>query len=437
MSRLAVAACLLFAATAAAADWHRFLGPDGDGSSPETGIIKPWPKAGLKKLWECPLGTGYSPPSVAGGKLYTFDRVGDDNRLECRDARTGKLAWTSKTATNYVDSYGYDPGPRACPVIDGDRVYAYAADGVLACVNAATGKEVWKLDLSAKYHAHQNFFGVGSAPLVHGDLLLVAVGGSPPGRQPFEFKETKGNGSAVVALEKLTGVEKWRVSDELASYTTPVVRTIGGKPTGLYFARGGLLGFDPANGKELFQKPYRSKLTESVNAANPVVVGDEVLLSECYENGSTLLKISGGKVTTVWADGTREREDRALASHWCTPIYADGFVYGCDGRNANDAELRCVEWATGTVKWVERRTTRCTLLKVDGHLISLGEQGELRLIKLNPAKYDEVSRWEVPGLGYPAWAPPVLSNGVLYVRGKADQRRDTNVLMAFELIPPK
>lgn len=424
-------------AAAAGSDWPGFLGPAGDGSSPETGIIAPWPKAGLKKLWDCRLGSGYAPPSIAAGQLYHFDRVADDNRLCCRNAATGELLWSHTTPTQYEDSYGYDPGPRACPVIDGDRVYAYGADGVLVCVAAGTGKEVWKLDTREKYRFHQNFFGVGSTPVVFGDLLLVAVGGSLKGPKPFDLREAKGNNTAIVALDKTTGVEKWTVSDELASYSSPVVKTIDGKPVGLYFARGGLLGFDPKAGTELFRHKFRSKMLESVNAANPVVVGDQILLSECYENGTTLVRYAGGKVTTVWSDAAKDRGDFALSSHWCTPVFHDGHVYGCSGRNANDGELRCVEFATGTVKWAERRTTRCTLLKVDGHLISLGEQGELRLIKLNPAKYDEVSRWEVPGLGYPSWAPPALSCGVLYVRGKSDGGRDANTLAAFELIPVK
>ena len=428
---------LLTVAALAGADWPGFLGPAGDGSSAETGVVTPWPKAGLRKLWDCPLGSGYAPPSVAAGKLYHFDRVGDEARLTCRDASTGAVAWTYKTSTQYEDSYGYDPGPRACPVIDGERVYIHNADGVLVCVATATGKEVWKLDTREKYHFHQNFFGVGSAPVVFGDLLIVAVGGSPKGPRPADLRMVKGNGTAIVAFDKVTGVEKWTLSDELASYSSPIVTTLGGQPVGLYFARGGLLGFDPKAGKELFAHKFRSKTLESVNAANPVVVGETIFLSECYENGSTLLKYADGKVATAWTDATKERNEHALSSHWCTPIHHDGHVYGCNGRNPNDAELRCVELATGVVKWTERRTTRCTLLKADGHLISLGEQGELRLIKLNPAKYEELSKWEVPGLGYPSWAPPALSNGVLYLRGKADGGREANTLVAYELIPAK
>jgi outer membrane protein assembly factor BamB len=421
---------MLLLLTLISADWPRLLGPAADGCSTETGLLAPWPKAGLLQLWACPLGVGYAPPSVAAGNLYHFDRSGDMVRLTRRDAATGTETWKVEFPTAYEDQYGYEPGPRAGPVIDGDRVYVYGADGLLACVST-TGKVVWQLDTRAAYRFHQNFFGVGSVPWVEGNLLLVAVGGSPPGPRPTDLRQARPNGSCVVAFDKLTGQERWRVGDDLASYASPTVATIAGKRTGLYFARGGLLGFDPATGAERFRFPWRARTLESVNAANPVVVGDRVMLTECYGPGAVLLDLSGPP-RAIWSDALREAEDKAMLAHWATPVHHNGFVYGSSGRHANEADLRCIDLATGAVKWVERRTTRCTLLKADGHLISLGEGGELRLIRLNPERYEEVSRWEMPSLGYPCWAPPVLSDGRLYVRGRGD---GGNRLVCLKLTP--
>jgi hypothetical protein len=231
-------------------------------------------------------------------------------------------------------------------------------------------------------------------------------------------------------LSKATGVVRYEAGDELSSYSSPVIASVGGKKLGLYFARGGLLGFDPQTGKPAFHYPWRAKIEESVNAANPVVVGDRVLVTECYGVGSACLKLEPGKAAEVWTDRDKGRDEKALMAHWNTPIHDGGFVYGSSGRHTNEADLRCVELATGDVTWVARRTTRCTLLKVDGHVLSLGEGGELRLFKVNPQKYEEVARWESPDLDYPAWAPPVLSRGLLYVRGK-------DRLVCYELIPKK
>ena len=421
---------LLLAAQAPAADWPTLLGPTRDNVSPEKGIVAPWPKAGLKKLWECDLGVGYAPSTIAAGKLYHFDRFGDKARLTCREAATGKELWKFEYATDYEDFYGYDPGPRACPVIDGDRVYLHGVEGVLVCVNAADGKEVWKVDTQAQYHFHQNFFGVGSVPLIDGELLIVPVGGSPKGPRPIDLREAKPNGTGVVAFDKKTGKVKYEALDELASYASPVLTTIDGKKTCLYFARGGLAGFDPQTGKSLFHFPWRARDLESVNAANPVAVNERVLLSECYGPGAVFLDLKGGKPKVVWSDAEKDRFDKSLQCHWNTPIHADGFVYGSSGRHTEDAELRCVELKSGEVKWEKKRTTRCTLLHADGHLVSLSEYGVLSLIKVNPQKYEEVSKYEVPELAYPCWAPPVLCDGILYVRGKGK-------LVALELIPKK
>ena len=423
-------ALVLLTATADAGDWPTLLGPTRDGVSPEKGIIKPWPKEGLKKLWECDLGIGYAPPVVAGGKLFHFDRFDDNARLTCRDATTGKQLWKFEYTVDYEDRYGYEPGPRACPVVDGERVYLHGVEGMVYCLKTDDGKELWKVDTKAKYNFQQNFFGVGSVPLVDGDLLIVPVGGSAKGPRPADFRDVKPNGTGFVAFDKMTGKVKYETGDELASYSSPVVATIDGKRTALYFARSGLVGFDPQTGKTMFRHPWRAKVEESVNAANPVVVGDKVLLTECYGPGAAFIDLKGGKPREIWTDAEKDRFDRALACHWSTPIHVNGFVYGSSGREGAEAEMRCVELATGDVKWAKRKTLRCTYLLVDGHLISLAEHGLLTLIKVNPEKYDEASRYEVPELSYPCWAPPVSSNGILYVRGKGK-------LVALELMPTK
>jgi outer membrane protein assembly factor BamB len=411
-------------------DWPCFLGPTHDNVSTEKGIIRPWPAEGLRKVWECELGVGYPPPVVAAGKLFHFDRFDNNCRLTCRESLTGKFLWQFEYPTDYVDRYNYDPGPRACPVVDGDRVYVHGPEGMLVCVRVEDGRELWRCDTRAKYHFQQNFFGVGSVPLVDGDLLIVPVGGSPRGPRPYDFRLVKPDGTAIVAFDKKTGDVKYARGDELSSYASPVIATVDGKRTGLYFARGGLLGFDPQTGDTRFHSKWRAKDEESVNAANPVVVGDRVFLSECYAVGSALVEVKGGQVKEVWTDRDQDRADKALMCHWNTPIHHAGFVYGCSGRHTEEADIRCVELATGDVKWKKRTRARSTLMMVDGHFVCLSEFGHLSLFKVNPEKYDEVSKYEVPELEHPSWAPPLLSHGLLYVRGKGK-------LVCLELIPGK
>ena len=404
------------------ADWPQLLGLNRDGVSPETGILKTWPKEGLKKLWDCKLGLGYAPPAVVKGKLYHFDRFDDTARLTCRNAETGEFIWKYEYTLEYQDLYGYDAGPRASPVVDGEQVFLHGVDGTVVAVNAADGKEQWKVDTKKTYRVHQNFFGAGSVPLVVGDLVIVPIGGSPKGVRPFDLRDAKGDGSGIVAFDRKTGAEKYKFSDELASYSSPVLATFHGQKTVLHFARGGLMGFDPATGKERFFHKWRAKIEESVNAANPVVVGDRVLVTECYEKGSLCVEVQKDfTLKEVWSDDARDRGEKSLMAHWCTPMVDGKFVYGCSARHSPQADFRCVEFATGEVKWIEKKTRWTTAIKIDGHLLTFAEEGTLTLVKLNPDKYEKVAQWigeKNPDLEYPCWAPPVVSRGLLYVRGK-------------------
>src|SRR5262249_39715105 len=157
--------------------------------------------------------------------------------------------------TKYEDAYNYSNGPRCCPVIDGDRVYIYGVEGMLHCVRAVDGKLVWKVDTKARFGVVQNFFGVGSTPVIEGDLLIAQVGGSPPNSGTLTTLEQKGNGSGIVAFDKYTGEVKYQVTDELASYSVPMLATINGRRWCFVFARGGLVALEPATGKVDFQYP--------------------------------------------------------------------------------------------------------------------------------------------------------------------------------------
>src|SRR5439155_23122995 len=161
-------------------DWPIFLGPNQDSRSPEKEISTKWGDSGLKLVWHAKLGTSYGAPTVATGRLMQFDRFGDKSRLYCLDAETGKELWRHEFPTEYEDLYQYNNGPRCSPVIDGDRVYAYAVDGVLACCRTSDGKPLWQKNLHKEFGVVQNFFGVGSNPVIEGDCLIVMVGGRPP-----------------------------------------------------------------------------------------------------------------------------------------------------------------------------------------------------------------------------------------------------------------
>jgi outer membrane protein assembly factor BamB len=394
-------------------------------------------------VWQARVGEGYASPAISNGRLFQFDRFGNQARLDCLNSETGKKLWQFEYATNYEDLYGYNNGPRCQPVVDHERVYTFGAEGMLHCLHVETGQVIWKVDTAADFGVIQNFFGVGSTPVVEGNLLIANIGGSPAEDRaipPGRLDRVSSNGSAIVAFDKLTGKVVYKLGDDLASYSSPRIATIGGRRWGFVFARNGLLGFEPASGKLDFFFPWRATILESVNASSPVVVDDLVFISETYGPGSALLRVKPGGYDVVWQDELRSR-DKKMQSHWNTAVHHQGYLYASSGRHKENAELRCIELKTGRVMWSQPDLTRCSLLYADGHLICLAEVGDLLVLKATPEKFDVVSHVVVRAhdaatgasprlLKYPSWAAPILSHGLLYVRGP-------DWLVCLEAIPEK
>ena len=426
----------------AGSDWPRFLGPTLDGKSAETEVVLEWPPDGPPLRWHVEVGEGYSMPSVARGRLFLFDRMGDTARLRCLDAETGAELWRSGYPTDYEDLYGFSDGPKTTPVVDGARVYTFGVEGKLRCHRVVDGRLLWEVDTAKRFGVIQSFFGVGSTPVVEGDLLIAMVGGSPGDSPRLQSGNVRGNGTGLVAFDKRGGEVRWTASDELASYSSPVIATAGGRRWGFSFARGGLLGFDPASGKVRFHFPWRATRAESVNASNPVIVGDLVFLSESYQPGSVLLRVGDGEPVVVWKDPPRPK---SLKLHWKTPIHHDGYLYASSGSGSGDAELRAVELSSGKVMWKEPGLGRSTILFVREHLIVLTEFGRLLVVKATPERYTPVADVDIRGrlpspagaqttdavplLRHPAWNPPILARGLLYARGK-------DRLVCLDLRPP-
>jgi outer membrane protein assembly factor BamB len=390
---LALSAMPLIATCALAADWPQFLGANRDGVSAEKGLFETWGKKGPPSRWSIAVGDGYASPVVAGKRVILFHRVGDEEVVECFDTDKGKSQWKFAYPTKYQDNLGKGDGPRSTPVVSGGKVYTLGPEGVLTCVELETGKKVWQEALAAKYKMRDNYFGVGTSPLIEGDLLLVNLGA---------------RGAGVVAFNKDTGKEVWKATDHDASYSSPVAANIDDVRHVIFLTREGLLSLDPANGKERFSKRWRARIDASVNAATPLVVGDEIFVSSSYGTGALLAKATKSDVKEVWSG------DKSLSCHFNTPVVRDGFLYGIDGRQEAGGRLRCVEWKTGKVRWTKENFGCAALLLADGHIIAQREDGEVVLFEATPEAYREKGR--ITGLAGTCRAHPALADGQLYAR---------------------
>jgi len=424
---LALAASDRLLAQQTSETWPGFLGPARNGKTTASSIKTDWRRGNLTVQWQIDVGDGYGIGSADRNAVYQFDRVGASARLRKIDLKTGELLWTFSYPTEYVDKYGYDGGPRASPLIDGDFVYIFGAEGMLHCLHRESGKRQWQVNTTEQFNVQQNFFGVGSSPIVHNQLLIVMTGGSPADadserRGPLDRVEP--DDCAIVAFHKVTGEVVYTTGDDLASYSTPVVTTMHNQPIGLAFCRSGLLGFDPGTGDRRFHFPWKARKLESVNAATPLALdANRVFITESYGPGGAVLQLDEQfQPRVIWSDA-RKRE-QSLAAHWATPIEVDGYLYGCHGQHRGSAELRCVDASNGEVCWSQPGLQRTNLTGVNGYLIGITESGRLMLIRATPDKFDLVTEFEPAAdtgeaftrLRYPCWSAPVIANGKLLVR---------------------
>lgn len=377
-----------------AADWPQLRGPQRDGVSPETGLLTAWPKDGPKLLWDKKIGPGYSGPVVADGRLILFHRLEKREIVQCLDAATGAPKWHFDYPTAYEDDFRFDDGPRATPLIAGKRVFTFGAEGKLHCLELADGTKVWDRDLATAYQAPKGYFGIASTPILEGKRLLVNIGGKKAG---------------IVALDKDTGKELWKATNDAAGYSSPVAAAIDGVRHVIFFTREGIVSLDPENGTVRFQKRWRSRLDASVNAAMPLVVDDLLFVSACYGAGAVVHRVRKDGLDEIW------KGDNILSNHYNSTVHYRGFLYGIEGRQEGGAaELRCVELKTGTVRWSKKRFGCASLILADGHLVGLCENGELVLIEAAPEGYREKARAAV--MEKKCRAEAALANGRLYVR---------------------
>ena len=415
-------------------DWPQFLGPQRNGQTDEVGLLPTWPDTGPPQRWQKSIGTGYSAPSIRGDRLVLHHREGAQEIVEALSAESGESLWKHSYPSDYVDPFGYNNGPRCAPVLSENRCYTFGAEGKLCCLDLANGDVIWQRDTHKDWNVPSPYFGVGSTPVLDSGRLLVMVGGQPNSGMVALEPETGRVLWESVGQDNWQGVPitiwpgkrtlRWKGYEKSASYATPVVATVHDRPALFCLMRQGLIGLDPKTGKTSGKFFFRSTNDYSVNAACPVVVGNQVLISNAYyRTGSVLLSVAAdGELKPVWST-------KKLEIHWATPIHHQGYLYAFSGRNEPDARFICLEWSTGKVLWdrderwekgsgIPDVYGRGSLIKAEGRLIVLGESGLLGQFSLNPKKDEELARFQVPGLRYPCWAGPVLSNGNLYLRSE-------------------
>ena len=421
----------LTALALSAADWPQFRGPRRDGVSSETGLRREWPASGPPLVWtfdKC--GLGYSGPAIVGDRLYFSGGRGDSEFVIALDisGNSAKEIWSAKIGPLFTwKGNSWNMGPNATPTVDGELLFALGGHGDFLCVETATGKERWRVNLPRDLGGEVNPIGGGLkdptplgwgyawAPLVDGEQLICVPGGKQ---------------GLLAGLNKKTGKVLWRSKDvtDQATYSSPLIAEVGGVRQVIQVLNSGIVGVAVNDGRLLWRY-HRSPEYDDVVIATPIVHDNHVFATVGFEQGCDLIKLAAQgndtKVDKVYSNKSIQNRDGGV-------VLVSGHLYG----HAENQGWFCQEFATGKIVWSERdKLGRGSITSADGLLYCCSEKvGKVALVEASPQGWNEKGRFKLPqesknrrpsgGL----WTHPVIANGRLYVR-------DQELLFCFDLKP--
>ncbi len=392
----------------AANDWPMWRGPNRDGCSTETGLLKAWPAEGPKLLWKATgLGGGYSAVTTEGDRIFTMGETGDSAYVMALNRADGKLLWSTKVGAAGAPGWGGFAGPRSTPSVAGDRVFAISQWGDFVCVDAGTGKEYWRKHLEKDFGGKRPEWGYAESPLVDGDNVVVTPGGS--------------NG-AIVALNTKTGATVWQTKNftDAAQYSSLIVAEISGVRQYIQLTMASVVGVAADDGRVLWRALRKGEMAV---IPTPIFHDGFVYVTSSYGIGCNLFKVtgSGGKfsVKEIYAN-------KNMVNHHGGVVQVGEFLYGySEGKG-----WTCQDFRTGRVVWQEKdRFGKGSLAYADGHLYLRLESGSgtVALIEASPISYKETGRFNQPDRSDKnSWAHPVISDGKLYLR-------DQGILLCYDI----
>lgn len=405
-----------------AQDWPQYLGPDGNSTSPQKGIIKSWPAAGPEVLWTANIGIGYGGPVISDGKVFLLDRddaVGD--MLRCFELSSGKELWKFSYAAPGSVMF---PGSRSVPIVDDNYVYSCGPYGDLYCIDISTQKPVWKKNVWADFGGGEiPTWAISQCPIIYGDLLIIASQAPQAG---------------VVAYNKSNGDIKWQTPNlGGVGYVSPVIVKAAGEDQVVMItaaARGGfgqpgsggkVIGINPLTGKVLWEY---SNWQCSIPVPTAFDAGNsKILITGGYEAGSAMLQID--KKT----DGTYGVKElyKALdfGAHTQPPVLVNGYFYAQYSTNERKDGLVCMDM-DGKVMWKTGRDPnfeRGAMIVADGFILATDGANKLFLIEPDGNQFKPLASAELLAgttggdaraarFGVQNWAPIALAEGKLLIR---------------------
>ena len=395
MVTLAVCVVVMMASCAVGQDWPQWRGPNRDGKVSGFTVPKKWPKE-LTEKWKVTVGSGDATPALVGDRLYVFVRQGAEEVTLCLKAGNGKEVWRDKYAAQAVTGAAsrQHPGPRSSPTVADGKVVTLGVGGVLSCLDAATGKVMWRKDPFPK--VVPKFF-TAMSPIIVDEMVIAHLGG-------------KGNG-AIIAYNLVSGNEKWRWADEGPEYASPVVMTVEGTKQIVTLTEKNIVGVGAADGKLLWQLPFVPQRM-AYNAATPIIDGQTVIYTG-KGRGAKAVKIEkkgdGFTAKELWSNPE-------VSPQFNTPVLKDGLLFGLSDRS----NLFCINAQTGETAWTDTtprgRGGFAAIVKAGSVILALPSNSELIAFKPSNKEYSELAKIKVAET--PIYAHPVIAGDRIFIKDK-------------------
>jgi outer membrane protein assembly factor BamB len=381
----------LHLASQSAPEWFQWRGPNRDGISSETGLLKTWPPNGPPLAWKTAgAGDGYSSFSASAGRLYTLGARGNTEYVIALDQATGKKVWEYANGRRFKNDQG--DGPRSTPTIDGDRLYVLGGSGDLTCLETATGRRMWTLNLVQTFGGVNPYWGYSESPLIVGDRILVNAGG---------------NRASIVAVNKADGQTIWQQHSDEAGYSSPMLLRTGSLSQVVFFTGSRVLAVDPRDGRLLWS--YAKASNSTANIATPIIRGTRVFVSSDYGTGAALLDVrAAGNI----ASANEVYFTRDMRNHHASSVLVADHVYGF-----SSSILTALRFDSGEMAWRDRSVGKGSLVYADERLYLYSEDGVVGLAEASPAGYREHGRFRLSQVsGLPTYPDPVVTHGLLILR---------------------
>lgn len=409
--------------------WPQLFGPQRTCVAPDQPVDLSWGADGPDELWSMEVGTGYGSPVVADGKVIFNHRVGEEEIIACVSADEGVWLWEHRYPTSFVYDGDYSDGPYSTPLVAEGRVYSVGAQGQLFCLQLATGDVIWNRELHQEYEIQErdsvlDKFAVGATPLFSDGRLIFNLGGVDAG---------------IIALDAASGDELWKANDDPAGFCSPFAAKIHDQDFVFVYTDRNLVSLDPASGELDWQVEHYGRAPMSHNAVSPLVVDDKVLIVTGPGPGALCVQVHADRsFTQLWKDR------RVLDSQYNTLMHFDDSVIGFTASGQGGAELRCVELATGQLRWrYHSLLRRGQGLVVADALVVLGEQGHLAALLPSQNEVTVLAFTEQPLMSQPCYCAPALAGSKLYLKDEQRiacfdlSRRNQPVNLAGRIAPPQ